>query len=176
MRMEGRSPRQNLARSSMLMGASTPSPSFSERVATPRNSANPRIANGGIGVTSLGAATEGRRYAQSGTTSGGSGMMVKQAALETTFTAPGFYSPYHTPSAWQIPTNRHEVYRWCFHPNALVTMGDFTQKRIEDIELGDEVIGGDGERGIVTVKSDKKLRWRKFGPMNWKKGISSSLR
>jgi very-short-patch-repair endonuclease len=28
-------------------------------------------------------------------------------------TPPGFYSPYHTPSAWQIPTNRREVYAWC---------------------------------------------------------------
>jgi very-short-patch-repair endonuclease len=30
-----------------------------------------------------------------------------------TSTAPGFYSPYHTPSAWQIPTARKEVYAWC---------------------------------------------------------------
>jgi very-short-patch-repair endonuclease len=30
-----------------------------------------------------------------------------------TSTPPGFYSPSHTPSAWQIPTNRKEVYAWC---------------------------------------------------------------
>lgn len=39
------------------------------------------------------------------------GGMVRQG--ETLFTPPAFYSPYHTPSAWQIPTNRREVYRLC---------------------------------------------------------------
>ena len=39
------------------------------------------------------------------------GGMVRQG--ETLFTPPSFYSPYHTPSAWQIPTNRREVYRLC---------------------------------------------------------------
>ena len=29
------------------------------------------------------------------------------------YTSPGFYSPPHTPSSWQIPTTRTEVYKWC---------------------------------------------------------------
>lgn len=39
------------------------------------------------------------------------GGMVRQG--ETIFTPPSFYSPYHTASSWQIPTNRREVYRLC---------------------------------------------------------------
>jgi len=45
--------------------------------------------------------------------------MTRTASIYTgdtgnvTVAPPGFYSPYHTPLAWQIPTVRHEVYRWC---------------------------------------------------------------
>ncbi len=41
------------------------------------------------------------KTAQTGLTGGGS-----------TTTPPSFYSPQHTPSAWQIPTTRKEVYAW----------------------------------------------------------------
>jgi len=69
--------------------------------------------------------------------------------------APGFYSPYHTPSAWQIPTNRKEVYAWCMHPGTLITMSDFTQKPISEIREGDEVITGSGTVGKVMGTSSK---------------------
>lgn len=93
--------------------------------------------------------------ARSGTVS--TGLMVKQAQQSsgTTFTPPGFYSPYHTPSSWQVPTNRHEVYRWCLHPETLVTMSDFTQKSISQIEVGDSVLTSEGTPGLVTVTSTK---------------------
>jgi very-short-patch-repair endonuclease/intein/homing endonuclease len=91
--------------------------------------------------------------ARSGTVN--TGLMVKQAQSSqgTTFTPPGFYSPYHTPSSWQVPTNRHEVYRWCLHPDTLVTMADFTQKPISKIEVGDSVLTSEGTSGLVTVTS-----------------------
>ena len=72
-----------------------------------------------------------------------------------TTTAAGFYAPQHTPSAWQIPTNRKEVYAWCLHPDTLITMSDFTQKKLCDVEIGDEVLTGDGTNGKVTVKSSR---------------------
>src|SRR5947209_4554080 len=37
---------------------------------------------------------------------------MAQLAPNTTYTAPNFYSPWLTPSSYQIPTNRKEVYLW----------------------------------------------------------------
>lgn len=42
----------------------------------------------------------------------GSGWSGGSGAGGITTTPAGFYAPQHTPSAWQIPTNRKEVYAW----------------------------------------------------------------
>lgn len=94
------------------------------------------------------------------------GGMVKTGA-DTVFTPPSFYSPYHTASAWQIPTNRREVYRlceywitneprvgigidfYCFTPDMHVQMADGRFKTISSITRGDIVIRGDGTTGVV---------------------------
>ena len=72
-------------------------------------------------------------------------------------TAPSFYSPYHTPSAWQIPNNRKEVYAWCLHPDTLITMFDFTQKPISEIKQGDKVLTGSGTEGTVKYVNKKQF-------------------
>jgi len=85
------------------------------------------------------------------------GGMVRQGlstGTGTIFTSPSFYSPYHTPSSWQIPTVRREVYKWCLHPDTLITMSDMTQRRMCDVKIGDSVICGDGSVGEVTITSD----------------------
>lgn len=58
----------------------------------------------------------------------------------TTVTMPGFYSPYHTPSAWQIPSTRREIYAWAkyFYENEpIVATGIdiYTALSINDFEL-----------------------------------------
>ncbi len=74
-----------------------------------------------------------------------------------TYTPPGFYSPPHTPSSWQMPTTRTEIYKWCLHPDVLVTMEDFRQKKISDINIGDKIISGDGTVAEVTITSKRKF-------------------
>ena len=84
------------------------------------------------------------------------GGMVKQAVSAGSgaiFTSPGFYSPYHTASSWQIPTVRREVYKWCLHPDTFVTMSDFSQCRIDELEIRNSILTSDGTSGKVSVIS-----------------------
>lgn len=56
---------------------------------------------------------------------------LQKSALETSYgsfsssqiamTSPSFYSPLHTPTNWQIPTRRKDVYTWCVLPNTGIT-------------------------------------------------------
>src|SRR5574343_273081 len=71
-------------------------------------------------------------------------------ASSTTTTPPSFYTPMHTASSWQIPTNRKEVYAWCFHPDTIVMMSDFSQKHISEIKIGDKVLTGSGTTGTIS--------------------------
>lgn len=68
---------------------------------------------------------------------------------------PMFFSPLHTPMNWQIASRRREVYQWCrfyycFTPDNMVLMADGTEKRIDEVKIGDEIINGEG--GISLVK------------------------
>ncbi len=47
-------------------------------------------------------------------TAAGQGAMIGGAygTSQTMYTSPSFYSPIHTPTNWQIPTKRREVYMW----------------------------------------------------------------
>lgn len=50
------------------------------------------------------------------------------------------------PNTWQPPAPVH----CCFDPNAKVLMADFTWKAIENVEVGDQVIGADNNINTVT--------------------------
>ena len=103
------------------------------------------------------------------------GGMVRQGISTSSgaiFTSPSFYSPYHTPSSWQIPTVRREVYKWCLGPKTLVTMADLTQSRIDELLPGDSIMTSDGVPGEVTVISRRfysgKMRSIKVRGSSWK--------
>ena len=67
---------------------------------------------------------------------------------------PMFFSPLHTPQNWQIASRRREIMQWarfyyCFTPDNLVLMADGTEKRIDEINIGDMVINGEGTASEV---------------------------
>jgi very-short-patch-repair endonuclease/intein/homing endonuclease len=77
------------------------------------------------------------------------------AGANVAMTQPMFFSPLHTPQNWQIASRRREIMQWarfyyCFTPENLVLMADGTEKKIEDIRIGDKVVNGEG--GISLVK------------------------
>lgn len=55
--------------------------------------------------------TQDRNYANS-RINPGLGPSVRQASINTVTTSPNFYSPFLTPSSFQIPNARREVYLW----------------------------------------------------------------
>ena len=63
------------------------------------------------GETTISDVTEKRNHASS-RVSHGPGPNVRQASVSTVTTAPNFYSPFLTPSSFQIPNARREVYLW----------------------------------------------------------------
>jgi len=44
------------------------------------------------------------------------------ATSRVMMTSPQFYSPVHTPTNWQIPSKRREVYLWCVTPDTYITI------------------------------------------------------
>ena len=65
----------------------------------------------GESVTGSQFAQQDRNYANSRINSG-LGPSVRQASNNTITTAPNFYSPFLTPSSFQIPNARREIYLW----------------------------------------------------------------
>lgn len=73
------------------------------------------------------------------------------------FTQPMFFSPMHTPQNWQIASKRREIYQWCFTPQTLITMSDGSQREIENIYPGDEVLSHLGKPRKVTKVFKRKV-------------------
>lgn len=72
------------------------------------------------GISSIGANTG--RLNQTAMMAGGSPFALGDVA----YGSPKFYSPIHTPSNWQIPTKRREVYLWNITENSELMQDDFT--------------------------------------------------
>ena len=71
-------------------------------------------------------------------------------------TPPQFYSPIHTPTNWQIPTKRREVYLWSLPVDFTeLTSFDFTHKNVNDLDfVVDNVIEDTLTSGKVYSLSD----------------------
>lgn len=63
---------------------------------------------------------------------GGGGLGGSLAPSSVSYSQPKFYSPLHTPSNWQIPVKRPEVYSWSIDSKGLMQLEDFTFVEISD--------------------------------------------
>lgn len=64
-----------------------------------------------------------------GSPMGGGGLGASQSLVAP----PRFYSPLHTPSAWQIPTRRKEAMQWTLDNKGLMLCDDLTFMEIENL-------------------------------------------
>ena len=70
---------------------------------------------------------------------GGEGGAGGLAAGQSLVSPPKFYSPLHTPSNWQLPTKRREVYTWCRffannEPKVAAALDFYSQFPVTDFE------------------------------------------
>ncbi len=78
-----------------------------------------------------------RAFTQNGF--GGSGFQTSLSPGATVSGQPRFYSPLHTPSNWQIPTRRKEIYQWCrffanYEPKVAAALDFYSQFPVTDFE------------------------------------------
>ena len=128
-------------------------------------STNKKVASsgafGGSKPKTSGAGNDGHNYAVSKTTNVPVTKNAKFAGsgANTVFTQPMFFSPLHTPQNWQIASKRREIYQWCrfyycFTPDSMVLMSDGTEKRIDDISVGDKVVTEKGNiKEVLKIHS-----------------------
>jgi very-short-patch-repair endonuclease len=70
---------------------------------------------------------------------GGNGFSTSLSPGATVTGQPRFYSPLHTPSNWQIPTRRKEIYQWCrffanYEPKVAAALDFYSQFPVTDFE------------------------------------------
>jgi hypothetical protein len=54
--------------------------------------------------------------------------------------SPSFYHPLFEAINLQLPTKNREISQWCFVPGTMVLMENGTEKKIEDVMIGDMVV------------------------------------
>lgn len=63
-----------------------------------------------------------------------------------------YYNPLYTPTSLQLPRDRKQINVWSFAPDTMIQMVDGSEKRIQDIEVGEFVRSGNGNIRPVTHK------------------------
>ena len=77
--------------------------------------------------------------------------MTKYAA-GISVTPPSFYNPLYTSTSLQLPRDRKQINVWSFAPGTQILMADGNYKSIEDIEIDELVISGNGNMRPITHK------------------------
>jgi len=103
---------------------------------------------------------------------GGGGSGGGLAPSSVSYSQPKFYSPLHTPSNWQIPVKRPEVYQWCRffannEPKIAAALDWYSQFPIQDYEnvvddIPTRVYFDDVKRRLDIVSLLKQVAYEYF--------------